>query len=538
MPVTDVPAWCRWREGRRPLLLVAPHGGHADTTTARTASTKVNDVHTAELTWELATCLDAAAIVNPVLDRNQLDLNRISQVTRDAAWFPALIEHLLAQLLAAHDVVEVLFIHGWNVIQPKCDIGVGAHFEHEADAVPLAHLTAAAGYIGERLHALRTRWAAAGVHTTYGERYPGSHRNNMLQLFRRDGSCPHAGAPRLAEWAAAGRLNAVQLELGVPLRWPGRRRDAFVQALLDTFRVGGTPEVVSGPETSRVADTSARVPPQAAMLLAYDAAARLGIMSSVSVQPNGQLGGRLLLFSHGQTMALFTGEDPLDRGHVVGGPAFALRDGGTTLAFRGAVLQVRDAASYIRLEQAFLQSRLVEAEIMLSFTPTYGASYGRVHGRVRLDGVSNDIDTLGFRDVPIFLRRAGQAASRCAVAVAASSDVGLHAVTTEAGVMDWAIHGCSGTETVQTQTSIHEDRAPTSHVPARLVLRGARTLVMDPVSYMQIRRPLPDGGAEMIFLGLARCALETGAAAYGFYEYVRPFAADLDGFTSAESAAQ
>jgi hypothetical protein len=260
------------------------------------------------------------------------------------------------------------------------------------------------------------------------------------------------------------------------------------------------------------------------MLLAYDARATLGIMSSMSIQPNGQLGGRLLIFSHGQTMALFTGEDPLRRGRVVGGPDFTLRDGVTTLAFRDALLEVRDAASYVRLEQAFLQSRLIDAEITLSFTPTNGAHYGRIHGRVHLDNVTHEIDTLGFRDVPIFLRRAGDAASRCAVAVAASGDVGLQAVTTGAGMMNWVVHGSDGTQTVQTPTSIHEDRSPTSHAPARLVLRGARTLVLHPVCYMQIHRPLPDGGAEMIFLGLARCGLESAPAAYGFYEYVRPVA--------------
>jgi hypothetical protein len=495
----------------------------------------VNDVHTAELTWELATSLDAAAIVNPVLDRNTLDLNRISQVTRDATWFPALIEHLLARLLDVHDVVEVLFVHGWNVIQPKCDIGVGAHFEREADAATLTQLTAAPDYIDGRLRGLRLRCAAADIHATYGERYPGSHRNNLLQLFRRDGSRAYSGAPRIAEWAAADRLNAVQLELGVPLRWPGPRRAAFAHALLDTLRVGRTGAGGTEPDTRSPVNPTVRVPPNATMLLAHDAHAGLGIMSSLSVQPNGQLGGRLLIFSHEQTMALFTGEDPLHRGRVVGGPDFELRDGATTLAFRGALLRVLDAASYVRLERAFLQSTLVDAEITLSFLPAYGTSYGRVHGRIRLDGVTHDIDTLGFRDVPIFFRRSGRATKRCAVAVAANRHVGLHAVTTDAGVMDWAIHGCDGTETMQTQTSIREDRSPTSHAPERLVLRGARTLVVHPVSYMQIHRPLPDGGAEMIFLGLATCGLEGAPAAYGFYEYVRPIAADADGLSAAPS---
>ena len=44
MSAAAVPDWCRWRSGTRPLLLIAPHGGRADTTTARALDTKVNDV--------------------------------------------------------------------------------------------------------------------------------------------------------------------------------------------------------------------------------------------------------------------------------------------------------------------------------------------------------------------------------------------------------------------------------------------------------------------------------------------------------------
>src|SRR5262249_38802782 len=140
MDAHDVPAWCRWRNGSRPLLLIAPHGGRAERHGTRGA--KVNDVHTAEVTWAPATARDAAAIVNPELDRNVLDLNRITQVVRDAAWFPALMEQLLASLLAQYARVDVWFIHGWNVIQPKCDIGIGARLTTEADANALTQLTA------------------------------------------------------------------------------------------------------------------------------------------------------------------------------------------------------------------------------------------------------------------------------------------------------------------------------------------------------------------------------------------------------------
>lgn len=528
MSVADVPGWCRWRGGRRPLLLIAPHGGHADTTTARAASTKVNDVHTAELTWALAEALDAAAIVNPVFDRNRLDLNRISQVTHDAAWFPGLIAALLAPLLDVHATVEVLFIHGWNVIQPKCDIGVGAHFETEADVTHLTQLTADPQYVRARLHELRTRCAAVGVHATYGERYPASHRNNVLQLFRRDGSRSCPAAPRICDWAARGRLNAVQLELGVPLRWPGPPREAFTRALIDTLQGGNLTPPANPPSVGATHASPPPGSPQPAMLVGYDPRAALGFMSAISVQPNGQLGGRLLVFSQGQTMALFTGEDPSRRGTVIGGPQFALRDKGMELLFTGSLLEVRDAAAYVRLELAFMQSRLVEGDLALCFDPTHDDRYGRVYGTVRLDDVTHHIDTFGFRDLPIFLRRSGSAPMRCAVAAAFGGGGGLHAATTEADDMHWVVHGVDGTQTMQARTRIDEARSAASPAPARLTLRSdQRQLLVTPLNHMQIHRPLPNGHSEEIFLGLARCESESRSDGYGFYEYVRRCTGDL-----------
>ena len=82
-------------------------------------------------TYDHSTKLNAA---NPELDRNDLDLNRISQVTRCAVWFPALLERLIAAILERHERAEVVFVHGWNVAQAKCDIGVGHPLDDEASA--------------------------------------------------------------------------------------------------------------------------------------------------------------------------------------------------------------------------------------------------------------------------------------------------------------------------------------------------------------------------------------------------------------------
>src|SRR5258706_13774546 len=97
----ETPAWCQWRRGGSAVLVIAPHGGRrapaprppgaAQPRRAR----KVNDLHTAELATELADTLDAGLIVNPALDRNELDLNRNSQAAPPPPWFLAAIEALL-----------------------------------------------------------------------------------------------------------------------------------------------------------------------------------------------------------------------------------------------------------------------------------------------------------------------------------------------------------------------------------------------------------------------------------------------------------
>src|SRR5512147_139569 len=120
MPSGGTPAWCRWRQGTSAVLVVAPHGGRREPLTHAGAhrTRKVNDLYTADLAEELAGALGASLIVNSAVDRNHLDLNRISQVAARAEWFLELIEALVGEILARHDRAELLFVHGWNVIQP------------------------------------------------------------------------------------------------------------------------------------------------------------------------------------------------------------------------------------------------------------------------------------------------------------------------------------------------------------------------------------------------------------------------------------
>src|SRR5260370_29550360 len=85
--------------GVSPLLLIAPHGGHAGPATRAMLHPKVNDLHTADITRELAQRLGAGAIINAGMDRNRLDLNRLSQVMSEAPWLLELIAARLERLV-------------------------------------------------------------------------------------------------------------------------------------------------------------------------------------------------------------------------------------------------------------------------------------------------------------------------------------------------------------------------------------------------------------------------------------------------------
>src|SRR5439155_5223598 len=85
----------------------------------------VNDLHTAELTALLAARTHSYALINCSLDRNELDLNRISQVRAHALWFLTALAELLSALVERHGAARVFFMHGWNVVQPVCDLGMG-----------------------------------------------------------------------------------------------------------------------------------------------------------------------------------------------------------------------------------------------------------------------------------------------------------------------------------------------------------------------------------------------------------------------------
>ncbi len=504
------------------MLVVAPHGGRRfGAASVALHPRKVNDLHTADFALQLAEQLNGSLLANTQLDRNETDLNRISQVVQRAPWFLVLLGDLLADILQRHAIAEVLFVHGWNVIQPKCDIGIGMALDGE-DGVAThgAALTVTPRYVGERLRLFRQLCAEAEVETAYGERYPGSHPNNLIQLFRRHAAPPPGVPARLAEWAEHDRVQAIQLELGVPLRWPGGRRDGFVAAATRAFSGAPAAPASSG---RRNALYSPPLPTAPAALQFYDPRSDIGLMSSVTRESGGTLSGRLLLSLGSQRIALFVGDER--RGdRLRGGPQFSPASSGFRLEFDGALLETADGKLYIDLEQAFAASRLCHATVDLVYAPTTGPTYGAVEGRIRFEDREWRVAVPAFAGAGVLARTASALASHTALSVAFAPDLGISAQT--ASARD------SGTVTCFTNEGAHRQplralavdlAVADRYTPERLTLRlaGDDRIFAEPRTCVSISRPLGHGRAARITFGTARCTWGADRSGFGFYEYGR-----------------
>lgn len=590
---SELPPWCRVVAGDGPTLVIAPHGGlcSRDLLAAETAGAlRGNDLHTADVAGCLAERLGGTLIANHALDRNELDLNRISEVTTSASWFLDLMHEQVERLLSRHAVAQVLMVHGWHVVQPSCDVGIGARLASAATASEVAHrLTVSAEYATSALEALRAATAEQGIRTTYGERWPAAHRNNVMQVFRR--RRPAAAVPLahpLGALAAAGRLQAVQLELGAPLRWPGAWRDRFLDAAARAFgdpaarRHGGalgerrpdqaiasssSSERPSAARASAMVDVVERmqheaaggaaaatnathaaasanavdtndadaaestIPHRGVALQAFDANAGahgLGIVAGIGALSPDEVGARLLLHPGGQRMLLFTGHERVRAGGAgrVGGLAIARRADGIDVRFRGPVLDLPDASDYFRREAAQLDATLVDLELDLRFTACGGAAFGRIMGEVRLDGRSLSIAAGGFTD-PILGRPAQ---------IGSAGSLRLTAAFGPALGLSVAADGTGATITRCTPDGAAIERGPAAAIPQlygrrlpepfALPLDGAAFLRCTPLGHVSIVRPTGEGAFARITFGAATFALDDGATGCGFYEFGTALASD------------
>jgi hypothetical protein len=235
MSSRDVPSWISVERGSAPILLLAPHGGRRHDLRIP-GKHKVNDLRTAEVTRELASALGASAIINQQVDRNQLDLNRVSQVRRDAPWLIDLLTALLTEMVSVAGRATVLVVHGWNVSQVACDVGVGMR-EQDGEVAPLRPGTATVSsvFVATHLRPFQAAAARGGIMVTIGSRYPAAHPNNLLQIFAAAGDVDAADLAPLSALCRRAPIDAAQLELAIPLRWPGARRERFVALVGEVF---------------------------------------------------------------------------------------------------------------------------------------------------------------------------------------------------------------------------------------------------------------------------------------------------------------
>jgi hypothetical protein len=380
--------WLEVIEGAAPILLIAPHGGRAGAASRSTLHPKVNDLETAAISRDLAQRLGAIALINAAMDRNEIDCNRLSQLGARAPWMLDLIAQYVNQMVEHHGHATVLLIHGWNVIEPRIDFGLGLRDANERLRPPAgAHVSASDNFINGPLAALSTRLSAAGIIPTFGLRYPGGASQNLLQAFTQRHAASEIEALRqLAELAARGAIDALQLEMSVAVRMAGSIRmrglEALTEAFLHTANGDRQPATAQTARLTVERDAprrvSRKVPPASATppvrvgIEFYDPTARIGGMASFDFG-SGAAGARIMMLFDDCRAALFTGEGkPVrDGGNLRLGPMeLAMGAHGGTLGFHGPAVIVNDGAAYLSVENALAQCELdtamaVEATIDL-----------------------------------------------------------------------------------------------------------------------------------------------------------------------------
>jgi hypothetical protein len=376
--------------GSAPIVLVAPHGGRRDPVARPwgSAPLKMNDLHTGAVTRELAARLGASALVNETSDRNDVDLNRISAAHDAAPEFLAALAGLLEDGLARHDTIAVLTVHGWNVVQPAVDIGLGVH--PSAEALGGGGAGVSAPFATGVLASLAARLHDSGIAATPGLRYPARARENLIQLFTgRHADDRRAPIRRLA--LASARVNAVQLELSLPLRMPGPWRDAFVAACVAAF--GDRAAYDAWPEwDGPAAGAGARcaieiVAPGLSGLAAID-----------------ERGARLLLFPDDGRLLTFTSER-VGRHAPDGIAGLRLRatpTGTVELAYDGPMLRFPDTTPFVDLERGLAAAEPVMATVALELAPAHhdghaSCPFGTVTGEARIGETRYAIHGHGVR---------------------------------------------------------------------------------------------------------------------------------------------
>ncbi len=570
-------SWLEIVEGAAPILLIAPHGGRAGAAARAALHPKVNDLETAAIARELTVRLGASALVNAAMDRNELDCNRLAQLAARAPWMLELIASRTEQIANRHGRAIVMLIHGWNVIEPRVDIGLGLR-DHGAHLRPPAgaHVSASDEFINGPVTAMAARLARAGIAATFGMRYPGGARQNLLQAFTpRHRASDIPAVRRLAAMAADGAVDALQLEMSVAVRMPGPLRASGIAAIAESFRsapADSGPVRETGTEKSNGANPARIViresPPRPAKASAsaassaaaparygvefFDSAAGVGGIASFDLGVGGA-GGRIMILFDRCRAALFTAEGrPLHDGGMLSlGPLRFACDGAVgSLAFAGPAIIVNDGAAYLSVENALAGGALDPAMrfgalLMLDreAPDADGAApksdpaaapprYGRLEGEIVIAGHRRKIDAVARIGVSVTGLGAGRfekrrtlwarfpSGRRFAALEACETADGIESIHREARTLiesRWRTAQVGAIELTTRDPAAPPDRIAASIVVARgaeLELRGAVR------NFMSLSRPGLDGVRIHTTLGFAEFSLgeERGA---GMFEYSR-----------------
>ncbi|HLI80356.1 MAG TPA: hypothetical protein VKV03_10260 [Candidatus Binataceae bacterium] len=562
--------WLEILDGNAPILLIAPHGGRAGQATRALLNPKVNDLHTAAITRELSALLDAPALINGAMDRNHLDLNRLSQVSANAPWFLEMILERLTGIIVRHGHATILVIHGWNVIQARVDLGLGLRRHGDQLRPPgAARVSASDDFIRGALGQLAAQLDTQGILASFGLRYPGGGAQNLLQAFTdRHIESAVPVLRELSAMAARNQIDAVQLELSVALRMPGELRRRCIASIGAIFGgnshrkiANGTRSdltVVRSPAPKRPATATpgaATAMPTRVGVELFDPSAKIGAMASFDLGAGG-VGARIMMLLSRGRVALFTGEGkPRRDGNRLSLGPLALesdRDG-LLVSFRGHAVIVPDATHYLSIERALASGWLDESmEVSILLEPSAGnasfdleqlfeasddrnressiATFGRLSGSVRIDGATSAIKGVGRSGLSFTGLGPQRFNSRrmiwaCFDDAVAPTAIEMRAVSSDAQEQSSGriLNGSEWTACTVNHVAVDTPSvsSPPTRVSAGFGDDDSRLSLIESVeNFIPLSRPGPDGTRIFTALGFARFRLGESEGA-GMFECSR-----------------
>ena len=258
------------------------------------------------------------------MDRNHLDLNRLSQVSANAPWFLEMILERLADIVARHRHATILVVHGWNVIQARVDLGLGLRRHGDQLRPPgAARVSASDAFIhgaarrtGRRSSARMESSPASGCDIRAAARRICCRRSPIGISRARLPLC--ANYPRWRRGIRSMRCNwSFQSRSGCPANCAGdaSRRSVRCSAIprSETARATRDGKLVSRPiacaESTRSGKTCDNTcDADAGRRSSYSIHQRKLARWRVSISARAASGARIMMLLAGGRVALFTGE--------------------------------------------------------------------------------------------------------------------------------------------------------------------------------------------------------------------------------------